>query len=110
MCVALGELHDGEEKDVQIIFTAHSVTLAMAADCEHEQQFKEACRLVLDQFDHPWKLLLQSRSGRPTQPRLEPDICDAMQDSDHMNIVACPIRIVTDHMEVLFDLRSRSKS
>lgn len=108
--MALGELHDGEEKDVQTLLAALSVPLAMAADCEHEEQLKEAYGLVMDQFDHPWKLVLQSRSGRPTQPCLEPDICDAKQDSDHMNIVTCPIRIVSDHMEVLLDLRSRSKS
>ncbi|MDE0816435.1 MAG: ferrochelatase [Pirellulaceae bacterium] len=108
--VTLGELHDGEEKDVQILFTAHSIPFTMAVNCEYEEQLKEACGLVMDQFEHPWKLVFQSRSGPPTQPWLEPDICDAIQGSDHMNIVACPIGFVSDHMEVLFDLDRDAKT
>jgi ferrochelatase len=108
--VTLGEFHDGEEKDVQILFTAHSIPFAMAVNCEYEEQLKEACGLVMDQFEHLWKLVFQSRSGPPTQPWLEPDICDAIQGSNHMNIVACPIGFVSDHMEVLFDLDLDAKT
>jgi ferrochelatase len=108
--VTLGEFHDDEEKDVQILFTAHSIPFTMAVNCEYEEQLKEACGLVMDQFEHPWKLVFQSRSGPPTQPWLEPDICDAIQGSDHMNIVACPIGFVSDHMEVLFDLDLDAKT
>ena len=108
--VTLGEFHDDEEKDVQILFTAHSIPFTMAVNCEYEEQLKEACGLVMDQFEHPWKLVFQSRSGPPTQPWLEPDICDAIQGSNHMNIVACPIGFVSDHMEVLFDLDLDAKT
>jgi len=109
--VTLEGFHDNADQDVQILFTAHSIPFSMAANCEYEEQLREACGLVMDQFgEHPWKLVFQSRSGPPTQPWLEPDICDAIEGSHHMNIVACPIGFVSDHMEVLFDLDRDAKN
>ena len=49
----------------------------MASNCQYEQQLAEACRLVAERAGHPrWKLVYQSRSGSPTVPWLEPDVCD----------------------------------
>jgi len=109
--VTLEGFHDVAHQDVQILFTAHSIPFSMAVNCEYEEQLKEACVLVMDQFGaQPWKLVFQSRSGPPTQPWLEPDICDAIERSDHMNIIACPIGFVSDHMEILFDLDNDAKA
>jgi len=108
--VTLEGFQDGARQDVQVLFTAHSIPFSMAVNCEYEEQLKEACELVMDQFhEHPWDLVFQSRSGSPTQRWLEPDICDAIEVSDHMNIIACPIGFVSDHMEVLFDLDRDAK-
>jgi ferrochelatase len=99
------------DEDVLILFTAHSIPLSMANNCEYEEQLREACLLVMDQFDdNPWKLVFQSRSGPTTQPWLEPDICHAIEGSAQSNIVACPIGFVSDHMEVLFDLDLDAKN
>ena len=107
----LKAFNEDTDEDVQILFTAHSIPLSMANNCEYEQQLREACLLVMDQFaDHPWKLVFQSRSGPASQPWLEPDISHAIQGSDHSNIVACPIGFVSDHMEVLFDLDLDAKN
>ena len=96
---------EAANEDVEILFTAHSIPLSMARNCEYEDQLRETCLLVMEQFgDNPWQLVFQSRSGSPTQPWLEPDICDTIEGSSRGNIIACPIGFVSDHMEVLFDL------
>ena len=54
-----------------------------------------------------WKLVYQSRSGRPSQPWLEPDVCDYIEEVAGQGIkevVIMPIGFVSDHMEVIFDL------
>ena len=109
--VTLDEFHDDEKQDVEILFTAHSIPFSMSVNCEYENQLIEACGLVMDQFGgHPWQLVFQSRSGPPTQPWLEPDVCDVIKTSQYRNIIACPIGFVSDHMEVLFDLDVDAKA
>jgi ferrochelatase len=54
-----------------------------------------------------WKLVYQSRSGPPSQPWLEPDICEAIRTLHAAGIkrlVVAPIGFISDHMEVLYDL------
>ena len=97
-----------------LIFTAHSLPLAMARCCQYEAQLQESCRLVVQQLqargvDVPaWHLVYQSRSGSPGQPWLEPDVCDFIEslhaESGSPSIVVMPIGFLSDHMEVLFDL------
>lgn len=52
-------------------------------------------------------IVFQSRSGRPGDPWLEPDICDYLR-AEHSRgldaVVLCPIGFVCDHIEVLYDL------
>ncbi len=50
-----------------------------------------------------WKLAYQSRSGPPTQPWLEPDICDDLREV-RSDAVIVPIGFLSDHMEVIYDL------
>jgi ferrochelatase len=105
------EFEHTPNEDVQILFTAHSIPKSMADNFDYEVQLTEACTQVMDGFErHPWQLVFQSRSGRPSQPWLEPDICDAIEVSDRVNIVVCPIGFVSDHMEVLFDLDLEAKN
>jgi ferrochelatase len=56
---------------------------------------------------HDWVLVYQSRSGRPEDPWLEPDICDYLRQEGTNGLraaVVCPIGFVCDHIEVLWDL------
>jgi len=49
----------------------------------------------------------QSRSGRPEEPWLGPDICDYLRDERARGLEAaliCPVGFVCDHVEVLYDL------
>jgi ferrochelatase len=51
-----------------------------------------------------WELVYQSRSGRPGDPWLEPDICDYPKLAPIKAAVLCPVGFLCDHVEVLYDL------
>ena len=93
----------------RIVFTAHSIPVAMANGCAYEDQLRESCRLVAEEFpDQSWELAYQSRSGPASQPWLEPDICDLLKElqagEQVTDVVVAPIGFISDHLEVLFDL------
>ncbi|HEY6563531.1 MAG TPA: ferrochelatase, partial [Pirellulaceae bacterium] len=93
----------------QVIFTAHSIPLAMAQACAYERQLRESCRLVAARVQvEEWSLAFQSRSGPPSQPWLEPDIGQALTElaraQPGSSVVVAPIGFLSDHMEVLYDL------
>jgi ferrochelatase len=94
--------------DVPVLFTAHSIPMSMADTSRYVPQLTESCRLVAERAGAAhWKLVYQSRSGPPTQPWLEPDICDAIRELHAQGIrrlVISPIGFISDHMEVLYDL------
>ncbi len=98
----------GNETRGPVLFTAHSIPLSMADSSDYCKQLHEASRLVAEQANiSDWKLVYQSRSGPPTQPWLEPDICDAIRnlhERGEKSVVIAPIGFISDHMEVLFDL------
>jgi ferrochelatase len=92
----------------RLIYTAHSIPLAMAANCGYEQQLVEIARRVSERVAHgEWDLVWQSRSGPPTQPWLEPDILDhlrALAENGVRDVVISPLGFLSDHMEVMYDL------
>ena len=54
-----------------------------------------------------WELVYQSRSGPPTQPWLEPDVCDVIGELPGRGkaaVIVVPLGFMSDHMEVLWDL------
>lgn len=92
-----------------VFFTAHSIPSASAATCDYEQQIANAAELVAERVAGmpSWSCAWQSRSGPPTMPWLEPDICDAIAEldpSDVEHVIVVPIGFISDHMEVLQDL------
>jgi ferrochelatase len=95
-------------RSVPVLFTAHSIPSSMADGCRYVTQLTEATRLVAEQAGAAdSRLVYQSRSGPPTQPWLEPDICDAIRELHARGIrqlVIAPIGFISDHMEVLYDL------
>ena len=90
------------------LFTAHSIPGAMAAGCDYEVQLQEAARLTAQAAQiSNWQLVYQSRSGPPSQPWLEPDVCDTIRALHAQGVKAVildPIGFISDHMEVLYDL------
>jgi len=92
-----------------VLYTAHSIPVSMAENCDYEKQLRETCRLVSDACGvRQWDLVYQSRSGPPQQPWLEPDICDSIKAKDDTekleSLIIVPIGFISDHMEVMFDL------
>jgi ferrochelatase len=92
----------------RLVFTAHSIPLAMAGRSRYREQLDTSARLVADACGMTdWVLVYQSRSGRPEDPWLEPDVCDYLRRAREAGLdaaVLCPIGFVCDHIEVLYDL------
>ena len=95
-----------------IIFTAHSVPVAMAQTSDYQKQLNESCRLVSGSLGWTdWQLVYQSRSGPPGQPWLEPDIGDVLRGLEPgAPVVIVPIGFISDHMEVLYDLDTEARA
>ncbi|HMC09923.1 MAG TPA: ferrochelatase, partial [Pirellulaceae bacterium] len=78
---ALAQIPAGRREVAHLLFTAHSIPLAMAENCQYEAQFRESARLVAQALGQAnWRLVYQSRSGPPSQPWLGPDIGDALAE------------------------------
>jgi ferrochelatase len=111
---ALDAIPEDRRNRAQLAFTAHSIPLSMATNCDYEAQLQETCRLVADGVGHKaWRLVYQSRSGTPSQPWLEPDICDYLAELKQTGIedvVIAPIGFTSDHMEVLYDLDTEARA
>ena len=113
---AFNQLPDERRDTAALLFTAHSVPLAMASSSPYVRQLEEACSLVAQQLGgRAWRLVYQSRSGPPGQPWLEPDILDALRQfrADRgagADVVLSPIGFISDHMEVLYDLDTEAKA
>lgn len=112
--------------DIRVLFSTHSVPMDDAQrsgprDREwgeggaYEAQHLAVAAYVMSQIaedipeaaDVPWQLVYQSRSGPPSQPWLEPDVCDVIEGlpAEGARAVAIvPLGFVSDHMEVLWDL------
>ncbi|HWB13035.1 MAG TPA: ferrochelatase [Pirellulales bacterium] len=97
-----------------LIYTAHSIPRTMADNSPYEAQLAEACRLVSQSIGRDaWTLAYQSRSGPPTQPWLEPDVCDELRrlaESQVRDVVVAPIGFISDHLEVIYDLDTEAKA
>jgi ferrochelatase len=107
---AVNRLPEELRSTCRLYFTAHSIPLSMALHCDYEKQLRESCRLVAEEVEVPsdrWQLVYQSRSGRPEDPWLEPDILDAIRAASAEGVpavVLIPVGFLTDHLEVLYDL------
>ncbi|SUZ58043.1 uncharacterized protein METZ01_LOCUS10897 [marine metagenome] len=80
----------------------------MAGVDRYRMQLNESARRIAARTGFSdWALVFQSRSGRPQDPWLEPDICDYLR-AEHAQglraLVICPVGFVADHVEVLYDL------
>ena len=112
LSTVLAEIPLARLSETAIAFTAHSLPLAMAKNCDYEAQLLETCRLVADSVGHQnWRLVFQSRSGAPGMPWLEPDINDYLRElatKGVKDVVVQPIGFISDHQEVIFDLDTQA--
>jgi len=91
-----------------ILFTAHSLPFSDPQVEVYEKQVNHSAASVATILKHPhWQAVYQSRSGRPRDPWLEPDVNAALKDlGAHgvKHVIAVPIGFVCDNIEVLYDL------
>ncbi|MFD5214989.1 ferrochelatase [Microbacterium sp. NPDC058345] len=130
---AVAEFIDGgvAPEDVQVLFSTHSIPTADAErsgprDVDwgeggaYAAQHEAVAAWVMDRVAQllpsaaavPWELVYQSRSGPPSQPWLEPDVCDVIGDLPRRGrraVVVVPVGFMSDHMEVLWDLDTEAK-
>jgi ferrochelatase len=110
---AFAQIPGGRRTPAQLIFTAHSVPIALPGTPMYRQQVEEGARLVAEQLGHDlWSVAYQSRSGDPRTPWLEPDIAVVLQQlaaKQVRDVVVSPIGFVCDHIEVLYDLDTEAK-
>jgi ferrochelatase len=105
---AIARLPESSREGARLVCTAHSIPLAMAEASRYREQLEVSSRLVAAAAGvRDWALVYQSRSGRPGDPWLEPDVCDYVRQARAEGLkaaVLCPIGFVCDHIEVLYDL------
>jgi protoporphyrin/coproporphyrin ferrochelatase len=120
---ALATLAAEVRGDAHLVFTAHSIPVAMASSSGPQKgsgggagggryvaELTEAARLIAERVcggSHPWSLAYQSRSGPPSVPWLEPDVRDHLGElakSGTTAVAVIPVGFVSDHMEVRHDL------
>jgi len=91
-----------------LVFTAHSVPVAMAARAPYVAEVTASARAVAERLGRTrWQVAYQSRSGSPHEPWLEPDVNDALRAlaaDGARDVVVVPVGFVCDHVEVLYDL------
>ncbi|MEX2300049.1 MAG: ferrochelatase [Bryobacterales bacterium] len=106
---ALNQFAKESRLSVELVYTAHSIPISMANTSKYVAQLEQAAQLVSERVGcKKTRLVFQSRSGPPSQPWLEPDICDYLRELARSgagrNVVVVPIGFLSDHIEVLFDL------
>jgi ferrochelatase len=110
---AMTKIDAVERHSTPLIFTAHSLPTAMASRSPYVEQLTTSAQLIATKLNHPrWSLAYQSRSGRPSDSWLEPDIGQAIRGlaaRGERQIIVAPIGFVCDHVEVLYDLDIEAK-
>ena len=125
---ALAQLPSGVRAKARIVFTAHSIPSSMAERFPYQRHLEETARAVAASvgFQLPassfqlaatpiprleagreWTLVFQSRSGRPEDPWLGPDVCEYLREESAKGlpaVVLSPIGFLCDHIEILYDL------
>ena len=95
-------------REVPIVFTAHSIPVALSRGSPYEADLwvtAAGVARLLGASD--WELAWQSRSGDPRTPWLEPDVSDVLRRraaEGAREVVVQAIGFLSDHVEVLFDL------
>ena len=105
---SFAELPAERRRATPLIFTAHSLPTPMAALSSYVADVQATARMIAAALGHErWSVAYQSRSGRPSDPWLEPDVNEAIRQIAQEKAGeagVAPIGFVCDHVEVLYDL------
>jgi ferrochelatase len=114
------------DDEVALLFVTHSIPLTMdetsgAGDGEghlYQRQHLALAEALTAESNRALgrrlsgELVYCSRSGPPTQPWLEPDVNDRIEQlagQGVRTVVVAPIGFVSDHMEVVYDLDTEAR-
>jgi ferrochelatase len=123
---AMRALDGAPDDEVALLFVTHSIPTAMdetsgPGDGEghlYQRQHLALASAIADEAgrilgrDLTGELVFCSRSGPPSQPWLEPDVNDRIEElaaAGTKTVVVAPIGFVSDHMEVVYDLDTEAK-
>lgn len=110
---AIADLPADLRARARLVFTAHSIPESQAERYPYRAQFEETARLVheaverADGVRRTRACVYQSRSGRPDDPWLGPDVSEYLVRARAEGLdaaVLCPVGFVSDHIEILYDL------
>lgn len=105
---ALDGVAPARRAGARLIFTAHSVPVAMAEGSPYAGQLETAAGRIARALGRAeWSVAYQSRSGAARDSWLEPDVGDrirALARGGARDVVVVPVGFVCDHVEVLYDL------
>jgi len=105
---ALDRLPESVRAAARVVFTAHSIPVSMTGAERYRTQLTQSVRLVASRLGRQnTALVFQSRSGRPEDPWLGPDVGEYLRSERAAGLeaaVICPIGFLCDHIEVLYDL------
>ncbi|MPZ18621.1 MAG: ferrochelatase [Luteitalea sp.] len=113
---ARATLPDALAEHTRVVFTAHSIPSHMAHADTYTRQLQESARLVAEELGldrERWDVAYQSRSGRPNDPWLEPDINGYLRTAQRegvRSVVVSPLGFACDHIEVLYDLDHEARA
>lgn len=110
---AIEQIPAHRRAQVRWFFTAHSIPVPWDQVSGYSQQIRFLCQKIAGRFQHTdWRLVYQSRSGRPDDPWLDPDISAVLSESADLRnrtVLVIPIGFLMDHVEVLFDLDIKAR-
>lgn len=96
-----------------LLFTAHSIPVSMAEKSRYAQEFEESSQLIAQALGVPdWSMAYQSRSGKPSDPWLGPDVSERIHEiagQGKRTVVIAPVGFVCDNAEILYDLDIKAR-
>lgn len=110
----LAGLEEDRRTGAHVVFTAHSLPLSDPEVKRYVRQIEWTAERVSRELEQQpnWQIAYQSRSGRPQDPWLTPDInetLEALAQKGVADVVVAPIGFVCDNIEVLYDLDTQAR-
>lgn len=110
----LAEFPESNRKNVQVIFSAHSLPVSYSEKGDpYVRQFELTVKQVAEKLNlDNWHLAYQSKGGGQGEwlgPMVE-DVMDKIKKQGFDDVLVVPVGFVSDHIETLYDIDIAQKS